>query len=100
MPRRWREGGLGDAAVVHVAACGNHSMALTAMGDLWTWGTGYSGELGHRDEENSSVPREVNGMGVVTGMSGGEVHSLATTATGSVRSFGRISDLWRKNMKI
>ena len=81
-------GGLGDAAVVHVAAGEWHSMALTATGELWTWGKGYRGQLGHGDKEDSGVPRVVNGTGVVTGMSGGLRHSLLTTATGSVLSFG------------
>ena len=37
---------------------------------------------------SSSVPRVMNGTGVVTGMSGGGIHSLLTTATGRVLSFG------------
>jgi alpha-tubulin suppressor-like RCC1 family protein len=88
MPNIVTGGGLGDAVVVHVAAGHQHSMALTATGELWTWGHGDKGQLGHGTKESSGVPRVVNGTGVVTGMTGGLYHSLLTTATGSVLSFG------------
>ena len=53
VPKMVTGGGLRDAAVVHVAAGVHHSMALTATGELWTWGTGYEGQLGHRTMEGS-----------------------------------------------
>ena len=94
VPKKVTGGGLGDAAVVHVAAGDNHSMALTATGELWTWGHGYYGQLGHGDKVSRGVPRVVNGTGVVTGMTGGYTHSLLTTATGSVLSFGGNKDMF------
>ena len=72
-----------------------HSTALTATGELWSWGRGNSGQLGHGDKESSSVPMVVNGTGVVTEMTGGYAHSLLITTTGGV-SFGantNVSDL-------
>ena len=61
VPKMVTGGGLRDAAVVHVAAGVHHSMALTATGELWTWGTGelwtwgtgYEGQLGHGTMEGS-----------------------------------------------
>ena len=74
--------------VVQVAAGDYHSMALTATGCLYTWGDGGNGELGHGDEETLAVPRVVDGIGGVVGMSGGANHSLVITVEGRVLAFG------------
>jgi alpha-tubulin suppressor-like RCC1 family protein len=64
-------------------------MALTASGELYAWGEGDSGQLGHGGKENLAVPRVVGGIGeIVVGMSGGTDHSLVTTAEGRVLAFG------------
>ena len=63
-------------------------IVLTVTGELWTWGNGGHGQLGHGTKGESWVPKVVNGTGVVTGMASGLWHSLLTTATGSVSSFG------------
>ena len=50
--------------------------------------------LGRGNRVSCSVPRVR--VRVVTGMTGGEKHSLLTTATGSVLSFGSNTDVnWR-----
>jgi NIMA (never in mitosis gene a)-related kinase 9 len=42
-------------------ACGdNHVIALTTDNQIFTWGCGEYGRLGHGDEENSSVPKKIN----------------------------------------
>jgi alpha-tubulin suppressor-like RCC1 family protein len=75
--------------VVQVAAGDKHSMALTAIGQLYAWGAGGSGQLGDGGKEGSAIPRVVGGIeGAVTGMSGGNIHSLVTTAEGRVLTFG------------
>ena len=78
--------------VVQVAAGDRHSMALTAAGDLYTWGRGMSGRLGHGDEVNRSVPTVVGGTGAVMGIAGGGDHSLVTTREGRVLGFGSNGD--------
>jgi alpha-tubulin suppressor-like RCC1 family protein len=83
-------GGIGEAVVVQVAAGYDHSMALTVTGELWTWGYGEKGQLGHGGKEDVTVPRVVDGVeGAVAGMASGEFHSLVTTAEGRVLAFGR-----------
>jgi alpha-tubulin suppressor-like RCC1 family protein len=82
-------GGIEEALVEQVAAGELHSMALTRTGELYSWGTGNSGQLGHGDKEDLAVPRVVDGInGAVIEISGGESYSLVTTAEGSVHSFG------------
>jgi alpha-tubulin suppressor-like RCC1 family protein len=90
VPTKVTGGGMDDAVVVaQVAAGDNHSMALTATGELWTWGDGESGQLGHGGKENLAVPRAVGGIeGAVMGIAGGHEHSLVTTAEGRVLAFG------------
>ena len=75
--------------VVQVAAGHSHSTALTVTGELYAWGKGDDGQLGHGDKEDVAVPRVVDGIeGAVTGMTGGGDHSLVTTAEGCVLAFG------------
>ena len=64
-------------------------MALTASGDLYAWGQGDSGQLGHGGKDDLAVPRVVGGIEeTVVGMAGGSYHSLVTTAEGRVLAFG------------
>jgi alpha-tubulin suppressor-like RCC1 family protein len=89
VPTKVTGGGIGEAMVVQVAAGHWHSMALTTTGELYSWGAGNRGQLGHGGKENLAVPRVVGGIeGAVTGMSGGGHHSLVTTAEGRVLAFG------------
>ena len=83
------EGGIEEAMVVQVAAGDAHSMALTTSGELYAWGDGDGGQLGHGGKEDVAVPRVVGGIGgTVVGMAGGLRHSLVTTAEGRVLAFG------------
>jgi alpha-tubulin suppressor-like RCC1 family protein len=89
VPTKVAGGGIGEAVVVQSAAGGYHSMAKTASGELYAWGTGDSGQLGHGGKEHLAVPRVVDGIeGAVVGMAGGNTHSLVTTAEGRVMAFG------------
>ena len=89
VPTKVTGGGIDEAMVVQVAAGNTHSMAKTASGELWTWGDGESGQLGHGDKENMAEPRVVDGIeGAVVGMTGGTTHSIVTTAEGRVLTFG------------
>jgi alpha-tubulin suppressor-like RCC1 family protein len=89
VPTKVTGGGIGEAVVVQVAAGDFHSMALTAAGQLWTWGYGEKGQLGHGGKENLAVPRVVDEIeGEMVGMACGDLHSLVTTAEGRVLAFG------------
>lgn len=42
-------------------ACGsNHSAAITSSGELYTWGLGEYGRLGHGDSESQLLPKQVS----------------------------------------
>lgn len=47
--------------VVDIAAGGAHSACITASGELFTWGKGRYGRLGHGDSEDQLKPKLVCG---------------------------------------
>jgi alpha-tubulin suppressor-like RCC1 family protein len=89
VPTKVTGGGIEEVVVVQVAAGGYHSMAKTASGELYAWGVGIRGQLGHGGKDSLAVPRVVDGIeGGAMGMAGGRFHSLVTTAEGRGRVFG------------
>ena len=88
VPTRVTGGGIEDTVVVQVAAGAHHTLALTASNELYAWGRGSSGQLGHGEKEHLAVPRVVDGIGAVAGMAGGGGHSLVITEEGRVLAFG------------
>ncbi|CAI7862495.1 unnamed protein product [Closterium sp. NIES-53] len=85
------------AAVMAVAAGRFHSAAVTARGELFTWGFGRGGRLGHPDFDVHSgqvaviLPRRVTaGLGgrAVRAVAAAKHHMLAATHTGELFSWG------------
>ena len=81
---------LGDERAVSVSAGNGHSVALTAGGAVWSWGSGGGGRLGHGDEQNQPLPKKVEAFAGqrVLAVSAGAYHSIARTADGAVWSWG------------
>jgi len=52
---------LAGQRVVAVSAGGDHSLARTADGAVWSWGYGGHGLLGHGDEQNQLLPKKIEG---------------------------------------
>lgn len=50
---------LQDYEIVDVACGGAHSAAITNSGQLFTWGKGRYGRLGHGDSEDQLTPKLV-----------------------------------------
>lgn len=48
--------------VVDVACGGAHSAAITASGELYTWGKGRYGRLGHGDSDDQLKPKFVEAL--------------------------------------
>lgn len=51
--------------VVDIAAGGAHSACITASGELYTWGKGRYGRLGHGDSEDQLKPKLVRSLLVI-----------------------------------
>lgn len=45
--------------MISIAAGGAHSACITSAGELYTWGKGRYGRLGHGDSEDQSKPKMV-----------------------------------------
>ncbi|KAG8371016.1 hypothetical protein BUALT_Bualt13G0043200 [Buddleja alternifolia] len=77
---------------IELVACGEyHSCAVTLSGDLYTWGDGHMGLLGHGNEVSHWVPKRVNGPleGIhVSSISCGPWHTAVVTSAGQLFTFG------------
>ncbi|KAL1023407.1 hypothetical protein UPYG_G00040470 [Umbra pygmaea] len=78
--------------VVHVACGSTYSAAITADGELYTWGRGNYGRLGHGSSEDQTTPMSVTalkGLKVLDVACGsGDAQTLAVTENGQVWSWG------------
>ena len=73
-----------------VAAGSGHSLALSGAGELYSFGIGMFGVLGHGDRTNHLAPRLVAALQsvCVSAVAAGWDHSLALSEAGDVYSFG------------
>jgi len=80
--------------VVAVSAGGHYSLALTADGAVWSWGSGVPGQLGHGDEQDQLLPKKVEALAGqrAVAVSAAKFHSLAITANGTVFAWGKGGD--------
>ncbi|CAM9471395.1 unnamed protein product [Chrysoparadoxa australica] len=87
-PRRLES--LATMQITKVATSKYHSMAVTKSGQVFTWGHGRSGRLGHGDEQSVMLPRRLEGLAHkhVVDVAAAENHSLAMTAQGVCYSWG------------
>lgn len=71
--------------------CGSlHSVCITRKAQLFTWGCGKQGRLGHGSEEDVLAPTEIVMLSNlrVTNVGAGESHCAAITQTGKVYLWG------------
>jgi len=78
---------------VLMAACGDwHTLAVTKAGDLWSWGEGEDGVLGHNNANDRLMPTQVEaqyfGNAKIVSAAAGESHSAAITELGALYSWG------------
>src|SRR5690348_6973235 len=78
----------GLAGAVQIAAGSMHSVALTADGNVWTWGYNGWGQLGNGTWNWSLAPARVPGLGGVIAIAAGYGHSLAVKMDGTVWAWG------------
>ena len=76
-----------EGARIVMAACGcDHSVAATAEGDVFTWGAGRFGRLGHNDEQCRLAPAKLGrwqfGGGKVVLVAAGWAHTVALAEDG------------------
>ncbi|XP_030881180.1 E3 ubiquitin-protein ligase HERC2 [Leptonychotes weddellii] len=78
--------------VVHIACGSTYSAAITAEGELYTWGRGNYGRLGHGSSEDEAIPMLVAGLKglkvIDVACGSGDAQTLAVTENGQVWSWG------------
>lgn len=83
---------LSHVTCVCVSAGELHSAAVTVDGDLYTWGDGFCGQLGHGNKRPQLKPKQVETGGLdeecVAMISCGNRHTLCVTEDGQIFSFG------------
>ncbi|XP_042364650.1 probable E3 ubiquitin-protein ligase HERC1 isoform X3 [Plectropomus leopardus] len=83
------QGPLFGKVVVCVSAGYRHSAAVTNDGELYTWGEGDFGRLGHSDSQSRNVPTLVKDVSGVGQVACGSSHTIAVAQDGrTVWSFG------------
>ncbi|KAJ3434582.1 regulator of chromosome condensation [Anaeramoeba flamelloides] len=76
---------------IRKVACGsNHTLALTYDGEVYSWGRGQDGQLGHGNLSQSLTPRKIEAIskaGIID-IAAGDTHSAAISSTGEVYTWG------------
>ena len=84
---------LATECVVQVCASKHHSLAVTRSGEVYSWGHGRSGRLGHGDEVSQPEPTLIAVLSSfykvhVIQVAAGENHTLVVTRAGELYSWG------------
>eukprot|EP01066_Platyproteum_vivax_P012630 Platyproteum_vivax@DN5735_c0_g1_i1.p1 len=76
-----------------VAAGVNFSMLCTKRGEVYSWGDGLDGRLGHDDETSVAIPTKIRGLRSkrVLAVSCGDRHSACICSEGTVYTWGDAS---------
>eukprot|EP00531_Pseudo-nitzschia_arenysensis_P014444 CAMPEP_0116127674 /NCGR_PEP_ID=MMETSP0329-20121206/6962_1 /TAXON_ID=697910 /ORGANISM="Pseudo-nitzschia arenysensis, Strain B593" /LENGTH=626 /DNA_ID=CAMNT_0003621781 /DNA_START=253 /DNA_END=2133 /DNA_ORIENTATION=- len=77
--------------VVTQVTCGSyHTAAVTGNGDLYTWGGGMYGKLGHGNEVGHSTPKRVEDLKglAVSQIACGSRHTAIITSSGALYTWG------------
>ena len=83
---------LSNVTCTCVAAGELHSAAVTVDGDVYTWGDGFCGQLGHGDKRPITLPKQVTTGGMddecISNITCGSRHTIAITEDGECYSWG------------
>ena len=81
-------GELTDKKVKQVQCGCQHTVVVTEDGDVYAWGRGRSGALGHGDRENVSLPKKVEALKDIVKIDCGQEYTMALDKNGKLYAFG------------
>jgi alpha-tubulin suppressor-like RCC1 family protein len=74
--------------IMDIKAGHSFTMALTAKGEVWTWGKNDLGQLGDGTRRNSLTPIKVDGLSGIKQIAAGIAHAAVLHADGTVTTWG------------
>jgi len=77
-----------DTRIVSVASGDDHCLALSAVGEVYSWGNGSDGVLGHADGSASAGPRRIETLARVESIAAGTFTSAAVDDRGHLFTWG------------
>ncbi|KAG3178690.1 hypothetical protein PC128_g16293 [Phytophthora cactorum] len=94
VPEIGNNGFMAPPIITAVCAGSTHNLALSASGDVFSWGNGVDGQLGHGIAVSEWVPRQLEFFKnlPISAISCGTSHSMAVSRTGVVYTWGRGAD--------
>jgi len=82
------KGEIENKNVVQVACGYQHTVCLTEQGEVYSWGRGRSGALGHGSTEDVAMPKKVEGLKDITRIECGTDYTMALDKNGKLYAFG------------
>ena len=82
---------IGGKTIIEISAGQHHSLVLDDVGDVYSFGRGIYGQLGHGDDNNINLPKKIDmptSAKKIIAISAGGGHSLVLDDVGDVYSFG------------
>lgn len=81
---------LENVFIVQVACGGNHTVAITDTGVMYSWGWAKYGQTGHGDRQMNKIPRKIDHENAkeIVKIAAGNKHTLAINRRGHGISFG------------
>lgn len=81
-------GELSEQNVVQVSCGFQHTAALTDKGEIYTWGHGKIGALGHGNLEDKVIPTKVGGLSNIVKIQCGSEYTMALDGNGQLYVWG------------
>ena len=77
--------------IAQIATGSFHSVALTELGEVFSWGSGRFGRLGHGRQSDEPRPRAIRALHAlrVQGICAGKFHTMCIVEDGNIYAWGR-----------
>ena len=82
------EGELTGKRIVSVACGDKHTVCVTEDGEVYSWGFGRSGALGHGNSDDVTLPKRVEGLQNAVRVECGTDYTIVLDSNGKLHSFG------------
>ena len=80
--------GLGSVQIMAIACGREHTLVLSFMGEMFSWGSNKYGQLGHGDHHNQSTPRKMDVDKKFDHIATGDQHSASLSKDGELYTWG------------